>query len=245
MQNSMDIAASRLMAQQRAMDVVANNIANANTAGFKAERVLFSDWLSDQDGTTVPFGDRPVAYTQDRATYRDESAGALSHSGNPLDIAITGAGYFMVRTAAGTRLTRAGQFTLMQDGTIGDIEGDPLLDTAGRPLQVPAGAAQITIAGDGTLSAGDGAIGKIGVVVANDPYSLKAQGGRLFDAGSGTTPALAPHLVQGAVEESNVQPVLETTRMMDQLRQFQYVAEFVQSESDRMQNAITTITKSN
>ena len=95
------VAASRLVAQQRVMDVVAVNIANANTPGFKAERVQFSDWLTRLHGSDAPRGDRTIAYTQDRATWREQRAGTLTHTGNPFDLGITGDGYFTVRTPKG------------------------------------------------------------------------------------------------------------------------------------------------
>jgi flagellar basal-body rod protein FlgF len=243
MQTNTDIALSRLMAQQRAMYVTANNIANADTPGFKAQRVLFSDWLSPQKVGRLAGGESTLAYTQDRATYRDNSAGALTQTGNPLDIAIDGAGFFTVQTPRGVRLTRAGSFGLMPDGTIADINGNALLDTNGGKLQVAAGDTDISIAGDGSLAASSGPIGRIAVVTVNDPNTLRAEGGRLFNPSGATTPSAAPNLVQGTVESSNVQPVLELTRMMDQLREFQFTAEMVQSENDRVQGAIDKITK--
>lgn len=245
MDNTTNIALSRLDAQQRAMDVIANNIANASTPGYKAERTLFSDWLSPQNGTTMPAGDRMLAYTQDRATYRDQSAGALNQTGNPLDIAINGDGFFTVQTAQGVRLTRAGRFSLLQDGTIADQNGNALLDPLGHKLVIAPGDTGLTISGDGTIETSSGTIGKIAVVRAKDFNSLQAQGSRLFDTGSGVTPAANPKLVQGALESSNVQPVLEVTRMMTQMREFQFMTQFVQAESTRMQDAIAKITKPN
>ncbi len=244
MQTATDIALSRLMAQGRVMDVIANNLANANTPGFKAERVLFSTWLSRQEAGALPPGDNPIAYTQDRATYRDDSAGTLKETGNPLDLAITSAGYFTVQTPRGVRLTRAGRFSLLPDGSIADFEGNKLLDRQGRPMQIAPGESDISVAGDGTVSTGNGVIGRIGIVAPNSPYAMKAEGGRLFNPGpSGTSPVTDPKIAQGAVEDSNVQPILETTRMMTVLREFQFVAAFEQSESDRMQNAIQKITQ--
>src|ERR1700733_5450452 len=129
------IANSRLVAQQRALDVIADNIANANTPGFKAERLLFNDWLSRQNGTAAGQGGNTIAYTQDRATWRDQHPGTLTHTGNPFDLAITGNGYFTVNTPRGPRLTRDGRFGLMPDGTVADSSGDALLDTAVKPVQ--------------------------------------------------------------------------------------------------------------
>src|ERR1700722_11264144 len=107
-----NVATSRLVAQQHAIDVIADNIANANTPGYRAERVQFSDWLTRQTAGGAPPGDRTIAYTQDRATWREQQAGTLTHTGNPFDLAITGEGYFTVGTPRGPRLTRDGRTRL-------------------------------------------------------------------------------------------------------------------------------------
>jgi len=232
------VAASRLVAQQRALDVVAGNLANANTPGYKAERVQFSDWLSRQNGGATPPGGNQIAYTQDRATWREQQAGTITHTGNPFDLAVTGNGYFTVNTPRGLRLTRDGRFGLLPSGTVADAAGNSVLDNNGQPIQLAPTDTQITIAGDGTVSSQNGQIAKIGVVQPSDPMMLSAEGGTLFLSGSTTAPVAAPALVQGAVEESNVQPVLEVTRMIDGERQFEFMAQFVQAESDRQQNSI-------
>ena len=232
------IATSRLVAQQRALDVTADNLANANTPGYKAERVQFSDWLSRQSGGTTPPGGNPIAYTQDRATWREQQAGSLTHTGNPLDVAVTGTGYFTVNTANGPRLTRDGRFGLLPSGTIADTAGNPVLDNNGQPIQLAPTDTRITIAGDGTVSSENGQIGKIGVVQPSDSVLLSAEGGTLFRSLAPTAPVTSPALEQGAIEESNVQPVLEVTRMIDGERSFEFMTQFVQAESDRQQNAI-------
>ena len=233
-----NIAASRLVAQQRTMDVIADNIANANTPGFKAERMQFSDWLNRQSGTAVPRGGRAIAYVQDRATWREQQAGTLSHTGNPFDLALTGDGYFTVNTPRGPRLTRDGRFGLLPDGTVADASGNALLDTNGRPLQLAPTDTRVNVAGDGTVSSENGQLGKIGIVRPNDAMQMAAEGGTQFRATGPTAVVAAPALVQGAVEDSNVQPVLEVTRMMDGERQFQFLAQFMQAESDRQQQVI-------
>jgi flagellar basal-body rod protein FlgF len=232
------VAMSRLVAQQRVLDVLANNLANANTPGFKAERVQFSDWLARQSGSKVPAGGSTIAYTQDRATWREQRDGTITHTGNPLDLALTGNGYFTVNTATGPRLTRDGRFALMPNGTIADAAGEPLLDTGGQPIQLAPTDTGITIAGDGTVSSVNGQIGQIGVVAPADPMLLRAQGGTLLQSLSPTVPVASPRIEQGAVEDSNVQPVLEVTRMIDGERSFEFLTQFLQAESDRQQSAI-------
>lgn len=238
------VALSRLAAQQRALDVTAANLANASTPGFKASRVQFSDWLSNQVGTNAPPGDRTVAYTQDRATYREHQSGPLTHTSNPLDLAIAGDGYFTVATDRGPRLTRAGHFTPLADGAIGDIDGNKLLDAAGQPMQLSPNDSSIAITADGTISTESGTIGRIGIVQPSDLNKMTAEGSRDLRADAPTAPVAQPKIVQGAVEDSNVQPIIETTRMMDDLRSFQFTSQFIQSEADRMQSAIDKITGS-
>jgi flagellar basal-body rod protein FlgF len=232
------VATSRLVAQQRTLDVIAGNLANADTPGYKAERVQFSDWLSRQSGGSTPPGGSPIAYTQDRATWREQQAGAITHTGNPLDLAITGNGYFTVSTPNGPRLTRDGRFSMLPGGTVSDSAGNAVLDSNGQPLQLSPTDTNISIAGDGTVSSQNGQVGKIGVVQPSDPMLLSAEGNTLFRSGSTTTPVDSPMLEEGAVEESNVQPVMEVTRMMDGQRTFEFLAQFVQAESDRQQNSI-------
>ncbi len=241
MDNATTIALSRLIAQARAVDVLANNVANMNTPGFRAERTIFADWLWSQPGDEPP-GGRVLVYTQDRATYRSKRPGEIDHTGNPLDLALSGPGYFTVLTKQGPRLTRAGRFTLSPDGTVVDEEGNSLLDVRGKSLKVTTADTMLSVAADGTLQSENGLIGKIGVVTPADTNKLTAEGGWLLNATATTTkPVANPQIVEGAVEKSDVQPVMEMTEMMNGLRSFQMVAEFLQAEADRQQSAIQRI----
>ena len=243
MDNATNIALARLVAQSRAIDVAAGNLANVTTPGFRAERMMFSDWLSRQRGGTPP-GGGTIVYPQDRASYRDRQPGQLAHTGNPLDLALGGDGFFTVQAAGGARLTRAGHFSLAQNGTVVDEQGDALLDTTGKKLQLATADTRITVAADGTVSSENGQIGKIGVVTAGDPNRLQAEGSRLLNADStATTPVAVPRIVQGALEQSNVEPTLEVTRMMNDSRSFQMVSQFIQAEADRQLGAIDKITQ--
>ena len=241
MENITTIATSRLVAQSRAMEVTADNIANAATPGFKTARIQFSDWISRQSATASPRGGAVLAYTQDRATWRNFQAGPLNHTANPLDLGITGDGYFTVKTPQGPILTRAGRFSLSSDGTVADAAGHALLDTAGQPIRLSPADTTLTVAGDGTISSEHGLIGKIGVVAPADPMQLQAQGGAEFRSAAATAPVAAPAIVQGAVEDSNVQPVQEMVRMMNDLREFQFVTQMVEGEDQRQQSAIDKI----
>ncbi len=242
MENPTYIALSRLVAQERTLDVVANNIANSSTPGFKSEHMLFSDWLLPVS-PSVGKGETDVSFTQDRATWRDQAPGTLTHTGDPLDLALGGNGYFTVMTAAGPRLTRSGRFSLQANGTIGNDAGDALLDSNGSPLRVDPGDTNLTVAGDGTISGATGPIGKIGVVAPIDVNRLLAEGRELMRADTPTAPVDRPGIVQGAIEDSNVSPMLELTRMMQLERDFQLVTQFAQSEADRETTTIDKMTQ--
>ncbi len=242
MDNATTVALSRLVAQQRALDVIATNIANSDTPGFKAERMVFSDWLNRQSQTTAPPGGRIVTYTQDRATYRDPQEGVLQPTSNPLDLAIQGNGYFTVSTPQGPRLTRSGRFELMPDGTITDMDANPLLDPNGRQIQLAAADTGITVTADGTINSVNGPVGKVGIVAASDPQKLQLEGNHLANASNtSTTQVAAPKVIQGALEGSNVQPIGELTSMMSNLREFQFVTQFIQGQSDLQSSAIDKI----
>ncbi|HVZ08423.1 flagellar basal-body rod protein FlgF [Rhodopila sp.] len=237
------LAASRLVAQQRVMEVTANNIANANTPGYRTERVQFSDWIDRQHALVpgAPSGDHNVIYTQDRATWRESQSGTITHTGNPFDLALSGEGYFTVSTPTGPRLTRDGRFGLTSNGTLADSNGNPVLNTNGQPILISAADTNVTIASDGSISSENGPLGKIGVVQPADMMKLSAEGATRFVSNAPTTPVATPGIVQGAVEDSNVQPVMEISRMIDDSRQFQLMTQFVQSEADRQQNAIDKV----
>ena len=146
-----------------------------------------------------------------------------------------------IRPPRGPRLTRAGHFQLSSTGAIIDEQGNALLNATGQKLQTTPSDVTLTIAADGTLSSENGQIGKIGVVQAKDITKLTAEGGRLFALDTTTQPLASPHLVQGAVEDSNVQPIIEMNRMTTDMREFQFASQIIQGESDRLNGAIDKI----
>jgi flagellar basal-body rod protein FlgF len=247
MQNATTIALSRLVAQSRAMEVVANNLANTGTPGYKAERMVFADWLFREPNLTntdsLPPGGRTLAFTQDRATYREAQVGAFTPTANPLDLAIGSNGFFTVLTGAGPRLTRAGHFERANDGKIVDEAGNPLLDINGKPLTLAPADTVLSVAGNGVLSSQNGQIGQIGVVAPQDPNKMRTEGQRLLVSDSPTKPVEDPKITQGSVEDSNVRPIGELIGMMTTLREFQFTTQFVQAEADRQQSAIDKITQ--
>lgn len=241
MENPGYIALSRMIAQQRALDVRATNIANTGTPGFKAETVLFSDFLLQQKDATVPPGGKTVQMVQDRATYRDFAQGEVAKTGNPLDLALQGDGFFVVDTPRGERYTRAGRFSLSAGGEVVDMSGNKVLGTDGQPLLVPQGASGITIAGDGTFSTDSGDVGKFRVVQFDDQQLLQAEGNSLFSTTQPARPSEQPAIVQGTIEGANIQAVVEVTRMMSEMREFEFASQFADGEAKREQAAIDKI----
>jgi len=232
------IASSRLVAQERAIEVTAMNLSNANTPGFQASRVQFATWLNQQPtGAALP-GEPRIAYTQDRATWRDPGQGTLTQTGNPFDLALRNGGYFTVATDHGPRLTRDGRFSPLPNGTIGDGAGNALLDVTGKPVRIGPTDTTITITADGGVASENGPLGRIGVVTPADPNKLQAEGATLLRAETPTSQSATPGVLQGVIEGSNVPPVLEVTRMMNDMQEFQFTTQLLQAEDDRIQSTI-------
>jgi flagellar basal-body rod protein FlgF len=230
-----------MIAQQRVLDVRAANIANTGTPGFKAESVLFSDYLVQQRDTAAPNGGRTVQMVQDRATVRDFTQGQVSKTGNPLDLALQSDGFFAVQTPRGERYTRAGRFSLSPAGEIVDMAGNAVLGIDSRPITVDPGATGLSVASDGTVSTDAGQIGKFRVVQFDDQQALQAEGNSLFATTQTARASAQPAVVQGTIEGANVQPVTELTRMMAEMREFEFASQFADGEAQREQNAIDRI----
>lgn len=218
----------------REMQVVANNVANGSTTGFRREGVIFSEFVrrsgTDPSLSMASGGTREVDLTE----------GGLARTGGTYDFAIRGDGFFMVETPQGPRLTRAGAFTPGPDGGLQSTDGHPLLDAGGSPVTVPAGARSVLLGPDGTLSADGQPFARIGLWQPVDTVHLRHEGGALFDAGA-PVPATGGQLVQGSLEESNVDPVLEVARMIEVQRAYEMGQGFLDREDERMRGMIRTL----
>lgn len=238
------IVLSRLVAAQRATAVTANNIANADTPGFRAYRAVFGTVLEQQSRAEAPQGGRDLAFVQDRATWRETSAAPLQRTGNPLDLALTDPeAYFAVQTPRGERYTRAGRFTLDGGGGVVDADGNPLLGVGGQPLQIDPGTTRFDIRADGAVVTENGEAGRVRAVRFGDQQQLRAEGDRNFLAPPEMPPEPVerPGVIQGATEASNVRPVLELTRLTEDMRNFQFVAQMVEREGERLGSAVDRI----
>lgn len=237
------IVLSRQLGLSRQMDVVANNLANTNTPGFKSEGMVFSEYLIKAE--------RPVklSYVQDLASYRDLSEGALQTTGNDLDVAIQGKGYFVVQTPDGPRYTRNGRFQLNAAGEVVNHDGFQVM-AGGAPLIINTDDGPINIAADGTVSAdrtqgGNTPViyGKLDVVAFADDKALRPDSGSVFESDQAPTAvAVADFKVQQRmIEGSNVQSIREMTNMIWVQRNYQSAQKFLEGEHERMRRAVNYI----
>ena len=232
MDNALYVAMSRQAILRREMDVVANNIANVDTAGFKVES-LISETKSEPLGGKAS-GGRNVQYVLDRGLSRDFGQGAMSGTGAPLDVAIEGDGFFQINTDAGERYTRDGRFTLDPTGRLVTGSGHAVGGDGGAEILIDPNDGPVTIARDGTISQGEERIGKLGVVRFASLSGLSKQGDGLYRNDANIAPEAAPDAIlhQGSVEGSNVNAVLEVTRMIEVTREYEKVSKLMDQNSD-------------
>lgn len=236
MENPGYIALSRQMVLRRQMDVLANNLANLTTPGYRGETMVFAEHLS----RTEPR--EKISFVQDLATRRDLRAGPLNHTGNPFDFAIRGDGYFAVETPEGELYSRAGGFTLDADGQVVTAQGQALLGDGGGPIVVPAETSTIMVARDGTISTEEGEIGRIRLVSFENEHALGKRAAGLYDAnGQAPLPVAEPVIEQGKLEGSNVAGIVEMTKMTRVVRSYQAAANIANQEHERQRRAIEAL----
>ncbi|MGE0743966.1 MAG: flagellar basal-body rod protein FlgF [Rhodospirillales bacterium] len=239
MENTLYIALSHQMAAQRNVEVLANNLANATSPGFKGDSLMFTEYV-EKAGRG-----QPISFVRDRAVFHNLTEGSLKRTDNELDVAINGRGWFTVGSNGGELYTRNGHFHLNQQGQIVTSRGEPVLGENNQPIVIGAEDANVTIASDGTVSAGAEVRGKLKIVGFANEQDLRNVSGGLFRAPAPGEPIAAPTLVQGSLEESNVQPIVEMTRMMDAVRTYQQAQKMIDVEHERQRKAIDRLMKTN
>jgi flagellar basal-body rod protein FlgF len=247
MENAQLISLSRQMALQRQMDVVANNLANINTTGFKSEQMLFEQYLmpvaSDKD---FAYPDQPLSYVEDWATIHNMSNGAITLTGNPLDVALNGEGFLTVQTPAGERYTRSGSLQINAEGILVDLEGNPVLADGGQ-VQFDETDTDISISPTGVISTATGTKGRLQVVEFTSPEQLTREGDNLYAATDDAQflPAVATSVTQGAIERSNVSGVSEMTEMIRVSRAYESIANQMQKQDEMRRTAIQRLGDAN
>ena len=252
MENALLVGLSRQMALMHELDVVANNIANMNTTGYKSDNALFGEYLMPRASDEAFSGrDRRVDFVQDRATWLDMSAGAIERTGNPLDVAIEGNAFMVVQTARGQRYTRSGSLSISASGQLVTDAGDQVTGTAGA-ITLQPGDHDIVISANGNISVRQGNStvdtprGTLQLVTFDQPQRLQKDGGSTFMAPEGVNANPAPAgtgVVQGAIEKSNFNGVAEMARMIQLTRSYTDIANILQQQSDQRRNALSQLSQ--
>ncbi|WP_213272000.1 flagellar hook-basal body complex protein [Hyphomonas sp.] len=235
MSSSIYTTLTRQQGLMQEMQVVANNLANASTTGYKSDRAVFTEYLV----STGNSGDHSLSMgTLGGHTFQMEQGG-LNFTGGRFDLAIQGEGFFMVETPQGQRLTRAGHFQLSGAGQLIDMQGNAVLGAGGNPINIPEDAGEVTFGEDGTISGNGQIIDQIGIMLADG--QLQRDSNSYFTAEGGTVQAQDAKLVQGALEQSNVSPVLEVARMIEVQRAYEAGQALLEREDQRISQLITAV----
>lgn len=229
------ITLSRQMAMQRQMEVIANNLANMSSTGYKTESVLFEEYLE-----TTAEGDS-ISYVRDYGTSRDLAEGEFKPTGNPMDIAVTKGGYLKVETDTGLYYSRNGNLRVDPTGQLVTDEGFPILDDSDQPIALTPEDPEFTIAKDGTISNSQGPLAKLAIVSFENEQSLSPVGSGLYQGTEAEIPPVDVTVLQGMLETSNVLPIKEITKMIDLSRSYQSTASLMQEDSDLLSEAIESL----
>ena len=219
----------------REISIIAQNIANAETSGFRREGLVFSEYVRRLDG-----GAPSLSMAAGNARMTDLTQAQISHTGGTYDLAIEGQGFFLVETPRGQRLTRAGAFSPDAEGELVTPEGYRLLDGGGAPVFVPMTARAVSISGDGTLSADGQPVAQIGLWQPVDPLSMTHEAGTQFAAGP-LEPVENGVIRQGFLEGSNVAPLTEIARMIKVQRSYELGQSFLEREDERIRKVVQTL----
>jgi len=232
------------------MDVIANNIANSDTTGFKVESLMLREDVQ-QPPLKPSSGSTPaekISFVHDAGVSVDFTQGALKQTGNTFDLGLRGDGFFQVQTPNGNRLTRDGRFSLNAQSQLVDIAGNPVLSSGGQPIRIDPNKTAPSIAHDGTISQ-DGVIaGKVGTFKVADRAQLGKDEGGLFDpTPGGQTPTADPttSIQQGMIENSNVDAIQQMTRMIAVSRAYEQVSNMMDQTSNTSDESIQRLGKVN
>ena len=239
MQTATYVALSRQSVLGQSMDVLANNLANMSTTGFKSESPLFQEYL--QPG---PVKGQSISYVRAAGVVRDSSSGDLATTGNPLDVGIDGNGYFQVNTVDGPRYTRNGRFQIDSGRNLVTAQGNQVLNPAGQPITIPQGATSISIGADGSVATETGPVGKIALTSFANEQDLVAAGNGLYATSATPIPDAVSTMHQGSLESSNVKPIVAMTEMLDIQRSYTAAQNIIEGEDTRLKNAIDKLSKS-
>ncbi|SPF81215.1 flagellar hook-basal body complex protein [Pseudoprimorskyibacter insulae] len=237
MENPSYTTLARQTGLRNELRVIANNIANSATTGYRQEGLMFSEYVRDLgDGESLSMAAARVQLTSSQQ-------GALSETGGSFDLAIEGEGFFLVETPNGPRLTRAGAFSPNAQGDLVTMDGYRVLDAGAAPLFVPPASTDVQIASDGTISTQGRAIGQIAIVQPTEQMRTEREDGVFFRADDGWDPVVEPRVLQGYLEQSNVDVLGQMARMIEVQRGYELGQSFLESEHERVRTALKSLTK--
>lgn len=243
MDNALFVGLSRQMILRREMEIIANNIANMDTTGFKVESMMQK--TDPAEPAVTLGGPRPVKFVAPDGVARDFGQGVLTKTDGELDMAIEGQGFFQIQTPQGPRFTRDGRFTTDPTGRLVTQGGHSVLDASGGEITIDMEKGQVAVGADGTMSQGNEQVGKVGMYVFANAGALEKAGDNLFRNASNlaANPAADAKLRQGHLEGSNVKPVLEITRMIEVSRAYESTAKMMDSEHELSRRAVERLGK--
>ncbi len=238
MENSIYLGLSRQMVLQTNMDIVANNIANMNTSGFRAQNPVFEEFVSDPRYT-----DDELSFVYDYGQYQMTSPGPLTQTGNPYNVALNGPGFMAIQMPNGeTGYTRDGNFQRSADGALVNSSGYAVIGQGG-PITIPESATELSIDEKGFISDQGGTIGQLQIVEFENVQVLEPVGNNLYKSDESPSPSSETVARQGFLEGSNVNSVVEMTRMISILRDFQSTQQLLETEHERLRGAIQKLTE--
>ena len=240
MDNTLYIGLSRQMTLQRSLDVVANNLANVDTIGFKVESLIVE--TDEATPRSLP-ATQPLRYVIDRGVGRNFGQGPLQQTGGALDVAIEGNAFFAVNTPDGPRYTRDGRFAIDAQNQLVDKQGNTVQAAGGGVITLDPKTHDVSIAKDGTVSQGGKSVGRLGAVRFANLAGLKKEGGNLYSSDEVPASARDAQLHGGMIEGSNVQPITEITSMIEITRAYERLNTMMNQTEDLSTRAVDRLGK--
>jgi len=237
MQSNIYVGLSAQLALQRRLDTVANNVANASTAGFRAEQMSFEELISKG-------GETAVSFVSQGRNHLSSEAGELTQTDNPLDIAVRGDAWLAIQTPTGTAYTRDGRMQMRADGVLTNLAGDPFLDAGGTPIQLDPDGGLPTINKAGTIEQKGNNLGAFGLYVMPQNANLTRGHGASVMSDQPPVPEidfLRTGVVQGYSEKSNVNAILEMTHLTTLQRSFDAVSNVLRETESSLQDSLKTL----
>jgi flagellar basal-body rod protein FlgF len=239
MDNTSYVALSRQTTLWNQLEVVANNLANVNTTAYRGKEMMFTEYLTKTLNDDSVFREQ-VNFVQDYGMAENVSPGPLKQTDNPMDIALEGEGYFVVEGADSQMYTRAGRFMLDADGKVVNSSGQALLTEDGNPLFIAPNESKFTVSRDGTVATENAVLGRLKVVTFDDQQALVNVGDNMYDSlpGQEEKPVENRMVAQGMLEGSNVNGIVEMTKLIDLQRSYGHANQMIESENDRIRKTV-------